>query len=65
MTQLKQWANYAVDEIDNCALELQMLKHREELKKSGKNLAPITNSNKKVCDFIVVFFFLTLIITGF
>jgi len=47
ITQLKQWANYAVDEIDSCALELQMLKHREELKKSGKDFMPNANANKR------------------
>uniref|UniRef100_A0A0B7AP58 Immunoglobulin-binding protein 1 n=1 Tax=Arion vulgaris TaxID=1028688 RepID=A0A0B7AP58_9EUPU len=32
---LKHWANRAVDEIDSCNLELEMLKHREAMIKEG------------------------------
>lgn len=31
MTQLRHWANRAIDEVDSCNLELQMLKHRQEM----------------------------------
>ncbi|KAH9490413.1 Immunoglobulin-binding protein 1b [Bulinus truncatus] len=33
LTQLKHWASVAIDEIDNCCLELQMLKHKSEMTK--------------------------------
>ncbi|XP_055859683.1 immunoglobulin-binding protein 1-like [Biomphalaria glabrata] len=33
LTQLKHWAATAIDEIDNCNLELQMLKHKSEMTK--------------------------------
>lgn len=45
MTQLKQWANYAVDEIDSCALEMQMLKHREEMQNQGRDPSAASNRN--------------------
>jgi len=45
LTQVKQWANYAVDEIDSSALEMQMLKHRDELKKSGQSGVALPNKN--------------------
>jgi len=35
ITFLKHFANKAVDEIDSCNLELELLKHREELTKDG------------------------------
>ncbi|GFN86361.1 immunoglobulin-binding protein 1-like [Plakobranchus ocellatus] len=35
LTQIKHWANVAIDEVDSCNLELQMLKHRQGLANSG------------------------------
>ncbi|GFR66906.1 immunoglobulin-binding protein 1-like [Elysia marginata] len=31
LTQIRHWANRAIDEVDSCNLELQMLKHRQEM----------------------------------
>ncbi|XP_059150330.1 immunoglobulin-binding protein 1-like [Physella acuta] len=47
LTQLKHWANQAIDEVDNCCLELQMLKHREEMTKPGAALQQAPSSSTK------------------
>ncbi|BFZ22268.1 hypothetical protein BsWGS_25307 [Bradybaena similaris] len=47
LTLLKHWASKAVDEIDSCNLELQMLKHREEMAKNGRGSRPnISNGSE-------------------
>ncbi|RUS70615.1 hypothetical protein EGW08_021619 [Elysia chlorotica] len=35
LTQIRHWANQAIDEVDSCNLELQMLKHRQAMAASG------------------------------
>ncbi|CAG5120470.1 unnamed protein product [Candidula unifasciata] len=54
LTLLKHWASKAVDEIDSCNLELQMLKHREEMARNGQGSqlnVSRNNETKKVKSF--------------
>ncbi|CAL1536193.1 unnamed protein product [Lymnaea stagnalis] len=55
LTQLKHWANIAIDEIDNCNLELQMLQHKKEMTKGGITLqsSAATTSKKPFRPFIL------------
>ncbi|KAK3786509.1 hypothetical protein RRG08_039155 [Elysia crispata] len=48
LTQIRHWANQAIDEVDSCNLELQMLKHRQEMAAScGGNGASGNHSNNQ------------------
>ena len=54
MTLIRHWAHQAIDEVDSCNLELQMLKHRQEMAASDSSKGNQSNNQavakkSKVC----------------